>query len=99
MLILRVSGVVFRHHRAWIIPNKLHICCSEVCDTDNKRVLKHYPWGTIAINSAFSLITNSKIWLIWRNQVPVPQAYIKKGRTPIQVLPVPNVYTIFCDKT
>ncbi len=27
------------------------------------------------------------------------QAYIKKGPTPIQVLPVPNAYTTFCDKT
>ncbi len=27
------------------------------------------------------------------------QAYIEKGHTPIQVLPVPNAYITFCDKT
>ncbi len=27
--------------------------------------------------------------------IPIPQAYIKKGRTPIQVFPVPNAYTTF----
>ncbi len=34
-----------------------------------------------------------------KGRMQYAQAYIKKGRTPIQVLPVPNVYTTCCDKT
>ncbi len=37
-------------------------------------------------------LTYAVDWLLI-NQISTPQAYIKKGRTPIQVFPVPNAYT------
>ncbi len=37
--------------------------------------------------------------LLFRQNFGRVQAYIKKGHTPIQVLPVSNVYTTYYDKT